>query len=388
MQMEQRTATLVRGRLPPPPTFADRRVAWVNMPALIKFSADASKHAAMSTWERRFGRGVFTARVLGAASLAIGLSVAGIAQLHASPFSTKLTVDPLASRLTVTARALGLSTSSSSDDTQPLSGEIEANFSFEQGATFSPAGVVGIVDSAIAPAGPLEILLGQPSGFSAAVDVSQLLAGLVPHDGTAVMTMQSDADADYTIDVSQFGLALQEGLVRFQLEGSLDETIDLSGFQPLVTATAPVGELATASFRELEANGFYRQFEVRLTAPLSFSTRVTFAGSVNVDLQFDGVLSASDTVYGSLAGIPGDFNDDLHVREDDLPEWELAFGAGADGLSGAELLAWQRHFGMAPPSSVATSAAAEPATAWLAALVAAAAVILRRPAGRLNPAAA
>lgn len=105
------------------------------------------------------------------------------------------------------------------------------------------------------------------------------------------------------------------------------------------------------------------------------------AGNYKIVVQHNGDSgggSGTDIDYAlawwhgqdTLPFIPGDFDSDGDVDEDDLPDWEDSFGldGGADAdndsdSDGADFLAWQRNLGTGVPAMPANAAVPEPA-AW------------------------
>lgn len=103
-----------------------------------------------------------------------------------------------------------------------------------------------------------------------------------------------------------------------------------------------------------------------------YTLRVEHAGGGNVESQ-DYALAW--WVGDTTSPIPGDFDDDGDVDEDDLTQWKGDFGingdsdANGDGVSdGSDFLAWQRNYGFGVPSSPASAAVPEPA-AWMLATI-------------------
>jgi len=122
----------------------------------------------------------------------------------------------------------------------------------------------------------------------------------------------------------------------------------------------------------------------------TFTTEVVVpAGAPVGDVRFS-------TFFGPFAGgqilidnaklqrpiTPGDFNGDGRVDGDDLGVWRNEFGVGAGGdadgdgdTDGADFLVWQRRLGATSPAVAASAVVPEP-SAWCAAVVAAAWLLL------------
>jgi hypothetical protein len=76
-----------------------------------------------------------------------------------------------------------------------------------------------------------------------------------------------------------------------------------------------------------------------------------------------------------VAGVPGDFDHDTMVDDDDFNVWTTNFGTGtgadADGdgdSDGVDFLTWQRNYGVGVPAAVSGGAVPEPGAAILAAI--------------------
>jgi len=107
----------------------------------------------------------------------------------------------------------------------------------------------------------------------------------------------------------------------------------------------------------------------------------TTASGGSQDLMFEYLFPGEEAfregvvVYGALASLAADFNDDGTVNGTDLTIWRGAFGsatggdADGDGDSdGADFLTWQRQLGMSLSPAAATAAAVpEPSCGILAA---------------------
>jgi hypothetical protein len=131
----------------------------------------------------------------------------------------------------------------------------------------------------------------------------------------------------------------------------------------------------------------------------TFTTQVVVPNGAPVgDVRFS-------TYFGAFAGgqvlidnvsllrpvVPGDFDADGDVDDDDLAVWRTEFGLGAGGdadgdgdTDGGDFLAWQRHLGTTSPASARLQMAPEPHAFWGALLGAACLACFHRDGAATN----
>lgn len=314
---------------------------------------------------------------------AIALLALGSAAASAYPVSTRFTINPAQSNLTVNASSLFFSDT----DTNSLSGTVDATFDFGENGNFPANASVTLTDAAITPTGDYELQLGFPPLLGVDIAASDLLAHVTTPAAPGTMARTAAEGVVYQFDASQFLLTVDQGTIV--VSGSTNETTDLS--QEPVTGASPTGTLGTLTFTTLGTSGPYTQLGVQLDLPIQIvETAESETGGLTVDLELVAMIRANAAFYVALKGIAGDFDSDGDVDSADLTKWRNDFNAtnasDADGdgdSDGADFLAWQRQLGTRPPDLAGGFASVpEPCTLGLGSLAALGwALARRRPHG-------
>lgn len=300
---------------------------------------------------------------------AIGLTVlAGRAQ--ATPASAVFTIDQSGSSLKVT---LDPPVFGPQDDTQNLTGTLDAVFDFGTTGAFPTTAQVTVTGSHVAATGNYDFTFGFPPLVGIAVHATGIVADTTTPSPPGSMTKTVNP-ATYQFDAAQFDIGVNQGMIT--ITGSINDSRNLAD-EP-VSGSSPLGTNGTVAFAVVSTNGPYTLINAALTLPIDIARTLMFGDPPQpVDIQLDGTVKANASFYAALSGVPADFNSDNRVDDADYAIWQTGFGtaagamlddgdANADGaVDGDDFLVWQQNYGMAPPPLPGASSVPEPTAAAL-----------------------
>ncbi|MCC6494566.1 MAG: CRTAC1 family protein [Pirellulales bacterium] len=215
--------------------------------------------------------------------------------------------------------------------------------------------------------------------------------------GRGLIRLDYDADGDLDVLLANYAAAPilyrndggnSQNWLRIETEGTVSNRDGIGAF---ITVTPDADHLERAQVREVRSGDSYLS-QSEMIAHFGLGEHsgtvdlVTIAWPSGVVQQFTDV--AANSLLVAREPLPGDFNGDLRVDQDDLQSWHAEFGLTGSGLSadivpdglvdGRDMLAWQQLLGSKPVWNAVNAAVPEP-TAWLLAL-ALSLSIARRPA--------
>ena len=240
----------------------------------------------------------------------------------------------------------------SDEDTQPLSGTIDATLDFGRTGGFPPTADITVSDAAVSPLDAFSFTLGLPP-LGVDVTINNAVASIATSDPPATMTQQPLGIVQYQFDATKFPITLNQGSVV--ATGFVNQTIDLANAP--VSGMTPEETFGTLSFLSTSTTGSLTEIDAQLELPILF-TEVVDVDDRSVTLDVSGNLIANGSFAVDLSVPDADFDGDGDVDAFDFLAWQRS--ESPDPRSAADLAIWTANYGSTPVKGL--RAVPEPST--------------------------
>jgi hypothetical protein len=285
----------------------------------------------------------------------------------AYPVSATFAVDAQQSFFQVTQTSFG--PEMAWGDFRHLTGSMQISFDVESTGGFASVAPLTIADASFVVPHLEFTFHPPPPEFNPeySVDLGLVSLDVDMNDPPTLMTLDNTAPlATYRFDSAALRFTVGGGIAQV---GGSDGSLQFRSFDfdPIIhTPNAGFLHLHKLTLAPVDILGLYSKLDATLEISLDLGRHDLNMNGPGLEYDFGGRIVAHASFWVALAGVPGDFDEDGDADADDLTVWIGNYGsASADG---ANFLAWQLAFGMAPPPAPSVEAIAstpEPPTAAL-----------------------